>query len=441
MPWYAALSHTPLLLLPTTSAKPIPLPQSEIIARDFFPGLLETKHQQDYLNALDSHDPSWIASASRSLTEVMSTPRLRRRGTSFATPRYETPGATPHKSNPMAPAEDTPQPTHERHLSLDAFQAKYTSEDNASFNDLLDAQNEKKRSAYAFLWSGNRIPGFRVKAEQKRLRDRATAEEAEGGPRPSITWVDDRKAVPNTWKVEPRNTLMFAPEHSPPPPELQHGEKELPPKTVVYSNTRMPPPPLPGPPPSPSFSTVRDAIAGNPRLLPSESGAGGIGADTPRVNGYSFVRDAPSPSPSELGAPPLTWGSIAAISSTDSAPMPFKLAPTPRRELLHHRMVDRVAKNKRVSNPSTSAAGGATPKMTPLGGGGKGREIPRFQSTPVTLTPAGQRLWSNLTSSGQGGGVFGGKGVDAGGRMRWMPTPRAGGAATPRAISGSTLKK
>lgn len=423
-------------------------PQSEIIARDFFPGLLETKHQQEYLNALDSHDPSWIASASRRLTEVMSTPRLRRHhSTSFSTPLYETPGATPHKSNPMAPAEDAPKPTYDKQLSLDAFQAKYTSEDNASFNDLLDAQNEKKRSAYAFLWSGNRIPGFRAKAEQKRLRDRAAAEEAAGGPRLSITWVDNRKAVPNTWKAEPRNTLMFAPEHSPPPPEPQEGEKELPPKAVVYSNTRMPPPPLPGPPPSPSFSTIRDAIAGNPRPLPSESSAGGGGgADTPRVNGYSFVRDAPSPSPSQLGAPPLTWGSIAAISSTaDSTPTPFKLAPTPRRELLHHRMVDRVAKNKRIGNPTAGAAGGVTtPRTTPPGGGsggGKGREIPRFQSTPVALTPAGQRLWSSLTSSGQGGGVFGGAGVEAGARMRWMPTPRAAGTATPRVASGSAAKK
>lgn len=363
----------------------------------------------------------------------MSTPRLRRRGTSFAasTPLYRdvsaTPGATPHKSNPMAPADDAEsladkKPTYEKHLSLDAFQAKYTSEDNASFNDLLDKQNEKKRNAYAFLWAGNRIPGFRAKAEQKRIADKAAADEALGGPRKSITMADDRKPVPNTWKAEPRNTLMFAPDGSPPPQAPpKAGDKELPPKSVVYGNTRMPPPRLPPPPSSPSFSTVRDAIAGNPRRLLSESGTG---AETPRVNGYSFVADAPSPSPSDLGAPPLTWGSIAAIAPTDPAPTPFKLAPTPRRELLHHRMVDRVAKNKRVSNPLVGARV-ATPKMTPLGGGGRGREIPKFGSTPVTLTPAGQRLWSNL-AAGEGRGVFGGReGAEGAGRMRWMPTPRA----------------
>lgn len=316
----------------------------------------------------------------------------------------------------MASAEDSEKESekvvYEKHLGLDAFQAKYTSEDNASFNTLLDKQNEKKRSAYAFLWSGNRIPGFRTKAHQKRLKEQAEKEEKEG-PTKSIMWKDDRKAIPNTWKAEPRNGLMFTPDLSPPPPPAP-SDKDLPPKTIVFSNTRMPPPPPLGAPPSPSRSAVLDAINGRPRPTASESNFGA--ADTPRVNGYSFVSDAPSPSPSELGAPPLTWGSLASISDT-TAPTPFKLAPTPRREVLHHLMVDRVAKGKRVPAGSSS-----TPKMTPLGGGGKGREIPTFKSTPrAPLTPAGQRLLGNLRASRGESGIFG----RAGGiGNRFMATPR-----------------
>ncbi|KAG0129113.1 nuclear protein DGCR14 [Tuber indicum] len=421
---------------------------SEIIARDFFPGLLETKHQQEYLDALDSHDTEWIREAGRKLTEVMTTPRIgrTRRGTSLATPTpraFRELSATPTaSSNPMAPSEDSGEkgvekPVYEKHLSLDAFQSKYTSEDNASFNDLLDKQNQKKRSAYAFLWNDNRIPGFRTKAHQKRLKAQAESEEKAGGPTKSLAWKDDRKPFPNTWKAEPKNGLMFTPDLSPPPPPtLSSTDRELPPKAIAYSNTRMPAPQLPKLPSSPTRSVIRDAISGNPRPLPSESRFGAI--ETPRVNGYSFVDDAPSPSPSELGAPPLTWGSLASISDSTATPAPFKLAPTPKRELLHHRMVDRVAKGKRAPvNPLLSAATaataaggtGTTPRMTPLGGNGKGREIPTFKSTPRTaLTPAGQRLLGNL-KAGRGGnsGIFGAnEGTPGNARSRFMPTPRAG---------------
>src|SRR6266536_1898845 len=44
---------------------------SKIIARDFFPGLVETQTQQEYLDALESKDKEWIETAGRRLTEVM----------------------------------------------------------------------------------------------------------------------------------------------------------------------------------------------------------------------------------------------------------------------------------------------------------------------------------------------------------------------------------
>src|SRR2546421_505519 len=60
---------------------------SEIIARDFFPGLLETQTQQEYLDALESHNNEWIASAKRKLTQVMTPgPRRGARGTSLQHP-------------------------------------------------------------------------------------------------------------------------------------------------------------------------------------------------------------------------------------------------------------------------------------------------------------------------------------------------------------------
>ena len=53
---------------------------SDIIARDYFPGLRETQAQQDYLTALDSRDGGWIAEAGQKLREAM-TPQRERRST------------------------------------------------------------------------------------------------------------------------------------------------------------------------------------------------------------------------------------------------------------------------------------------------------------------------------------------------------------------------
>ena len=78
---------------------------SHIIARDFFPGLLESETQQMYLDALESGDQEWIASASRRLQQVMTSGR-----------RLKWPGASSQASSsqaqtPIGYGGDTPMST------------------------------------------------------------------------------------------------------------------------------------------------------------------------------------------------------------------------------------------------------------------------------------------------------------------------------------------
>ncbi|KAI9786841.1 MAG: hypothetical protein M1839_005072 [Geoglossum umbratile] len=420
---------------------------SEIIARDFFPGLLETRTQQEYLDALDSQDSEWIASAGRKLTEVM-TPGVRRRGkrgVSMMTPRgMDTPrgygGDTPmsaisdESSASTSLRDDRLKP--DTSLSLDNFQSRYTSEDNESFNKLLDNQNEKRAQRYSWMWAGNKIPGYRLLKQKE--REEKMREEREGeGKQLVIVGSDERKAMPDTWKSKPDNEFMFAPDGVEDTFETVQQKAEAqsraPPKAVVYENTRLPPAPVENPtvPPSPSLSTVRDAIAGRPRPTASEPGF--AGGETPRVNGYSFVDDAPSPSPSELGAPPLTWGTLEGshhlLGSGNTTPNPFMIKEASKREALHHKMVDRVAKNNRAAarHGVTGKVGTETPTGTP---------VPKFASSPRvggSLTPAAQRLWSRVGGSGgsQLGGAFdggrttvAGKARESSLRHRWTPTPR-----------------
>ncbi|KAL8906338.1 MAG: hypothetical protein Q9171_006300, partial [Xanthocarpia ochracea] len=356
---------------------------SHIIARDFFPGLLETESQQDYLNALDSHNNEWIAAAGKRLTEVM-TPgpdgrRLRgRRGTSMTpmsglhgigteTPREwqgETPMSTTFTTDS---AVENRQPDVDTNMSLSAFQTKYTSEDNESFYKLLDKQNIKRSERYAWMWANNKIPAarqiaHRKREEQKRLSNTGPSDTTTNINGQEIALLhpseeDHRKSQPDTWtSTTPSNNFMFAPSSI--EDALQtvaqkaQETSKAPPKSVNYDNTRLPtysssdsvnnPSDIP---PSPSLSAVQDAIAGRPR--PTASEAGGR-AETPRVNGYAFVdSEEPSPPPSPPPPPQASSSTSLLSGSGDKSVNPFKIKENSKREGLHHRMVDKVAKGKR----------------------------------------------------------------------------------------------
>ena len=394
-----------------------------IIARDFFPGLVEAESQQEYLNALDSQDHEWIASAGRKLTEIM-TPgpdgrKVRgRRGTSM-TPSLgldrrggETPrswaGETPASVVSMASIA-TPQTEKlevDINMSLSAFQTKYTSEDNESFYKLLDKQNLKKTEKYAWMWAGNKIPAARQIAHRQReellLADRKAKELENGGKQLVLKEDSDtRKAMPDSWPSRPDNNFMFGPSSIEDSLQTVQQKAEenskAAPKAVVYDNTRLPALSASSDndasiPPSPSISAVHDAIAGRPRLSASETAYSG--GETPRVNGYAFVDSAPSPSPSEMSS---SWGDVdmSLLGPGDATPNPFKIKDKSKREALHHRMVDKVAIGKRVSKREAES-------KTP---------VPKFPSSPRVakggLTPAAQRLLGRVAARGSPAGKSG----------------------------------
>lgn len=374
---------------------------SDIIARDFFPGLLETETQQEYLDALESKDRSWISSAGRRLTQVMTPGRKRgRRGTSIQNTIVvsETPrgygGDTPMSAISDISLTATQMATTKAantNMSLDAFQAQYTSEDNESFYKLLDKQNQKRVEKNAWMWNGNKVPSNRLlkqnEVELKLLETRGSLLD-DGGKkdRLAIKDVAERPSMPDTWKVKPNNSLMFDPEGVEDSVETVAQRAQLKsraaPKSVVYDNTRMPSTigDEPQIPPSPSLSAIRDSIAGRPRGIELESCV--EGGETPRVNGYAFVDDEPEPEEFD------DLGSSVVLGTGDATPNPFKIKEQSRREDLHHRMVDQAAQKKRaLSKIGTMGKADQTP-------------VPKFQSSPMVgtrgLTPAGQRLWSKV---------------------------------------------
>ncbi|KAL4926101.1 splicing factor ESS-2 family protein [Aspergillus undulatus] len=440
---------------------------SHIIVRDYFPGLLESQVKQEYLDALDSKDKEWITSSRKKLTDLMATPGRSR-------PRFDAvnitpslnrgavgsaPGDTPAGwggDTPMSVVSATTSATEttarEREPGPDVskmglldFQAKYTSEDNESFNKLLDKQNTKRREKHAWLWSGNKIPTVRQIAHRQRETKRI---EAQGGVVPDDqkqvaikTDLDVRPAKPDGWKPQAENSLMFLPSSIEDSYETIQQKAEAAsragPKRVVYQNTRLPednsseassnPPP-----PSPSISAIQDAIAGRPRQTETE--AGYTGGETPRVNGYAFVdEDEPEPEPASTTSQQASEANLddyRLLGPADNTPNPFSIKQNRRREDLHHRMVDRVARTKRAEKAAatTKTPVSATPRFassprlefglrtpgsaTPGGGGGGAGN--------KALTPAAQKLLSGIGRSPRAGGERSSSGL----RNMWTPTPR-----------------
>ena len=315
-------------------------------------------------------------------------------------------------------------------MSLGAFQAKYTSEDQESFSQIIDKHNQSKFEKNTWLREGNRYASKQRIAQQKVLKGRTAASESTDMvlTRPSQD-LDSRPAAPNTHRHTAFNSLMFGPEgvENWAPTRLERAEQSslAPPKQVLYNNTRLPAPDAePDRPPSPTLSAVRDAVAGRPRLNPSEGGY--TGSETPRVNGYAFV-DAETPDSNEDDAPTDLLERYGIDSSSKATP--FSINDSSAREKLHHKMVDRIGANRSHPNPHAG-------KLPGTGLGIFASETPRFLSAPTParlvagqtpgrkgkndLTPAAQRLFERVGATPKHARSRGFRGSGLG--TEWMPT-------------------
>jgi hypothetical protein len=301
-------------------------------------------------------------------------------------------GDTPASVASTAAAAAPPGPRLDINMSLAKFQETYTSEDNESFYKLVDKQNQKKADKYGWLWRGNKLPSkqmIKQKEVEDRLREsgRLVDDGFAKKDRLAIKDSDDRPARPDSWNADPRNGLMFSPDG------LEDGTvtvaqraedaSRMAPKSIVYENTRMPQPHVPQRPLSPTMSSVRDAVAGRPRQHDLDSSAVG-GGETPRVNGYAFVDDEDGASESVDTVPQDKFRIDLGPGDPNN---PFKIQEQRKRETLHERMVDRIAKsNKESSKYGMTGRVDKTP-------------VPKFPSSPrvsSALTPAAQRLWSSI---------------------------------------------
>ncbi|KAI5124621.1 hypothetical protein M0805_004231 [Coniferiporia weirii] len=139
---------------------------SHIIARDFFPSLIHLGATNNYLDALRTEDPQLINASVRHLQDLATpaTGRYRPLQTPSQTPWATGPSDTPSRT-PLGAERPSKRPRYDVDMSLDSFQAKYTSEDNASFTQILDDENRKRREKYGWAWDAQK----RVEAQRDRM--------------------------------------------------------------------------------------------------------------------------------------------------------------------------------------------------------------------------------------------------------------------------------
>ncbi|KAI9193544.1 nuclear protein Es2-domain-containing protein [Polychytrium aggregatum] len=399
---------------------------SEIIERDFFPHLKKMKLQNEFLGAINDEDyykaktvafqlgkltgdlkdePSASTPAASSFTQnAAQTPTLKR----FQTPVYTS--ATPKSSVDNAETA-TPEDLLKdqmkkdaRVLSLDAFQAKYTSEDNASFLRLLEKQNEQKRQKYAWTFD----------KERKTLLLEAPKDGTVSAGTPG-------------WAYKAQSSLMYYPEGAAltfadvkasrgGAPTISHGSTRL--ESTSMSTGELLQPRKSDAQVSAAHDPKqawRDMASATPALFP-----GGVAGSEMKVQGYSFVAATPSPAPHKDVDPEelMTWGMIEGTpllldSGADhGGSRSFQLPPTPRRDMIGMKLAEKASKNiiKRQGGGSVSKhRGSTTPKPVHGVSSGSGSATPSL--SPATqrgrmMSPAAQHLLrkTQINRTGLSGG-------------------------------------
>uniref|UniRef100_A0A8D2LB24 Ess-2 splicing factor homolog n=2 Tax=Varanus komodoensis TaxID=61221 RepID=A0A8D2LB24_VARKO len=252
--------------------------------------------------------------------------------------------------------------------SLDNFLAKHTSEDNASFEQIMEVAEEKEKARHSWLYEAE-------EAYSQRHREQLALPSAE--EQQALT---SGKAGVETWEYKARNSLMYY------PPGVPEEEEDVfkKPREVVHRNTRFLKDPFSQ---AVSKSQLQQAAALNAQYKQGKVGPDGkelIPQESPKVNGYGFVA-TPSPAPGVNDSPLMTWGEIESTplrlegSDTpyvDRTPGPaFKILEPGRRERLGLKMANEAAAKNRAKkqealrrvteNLASLTPKGLSPAMTP----------------------------------------------------------------------------
>ncbi|CAH1111724.1 unnamed protein product [Psylliodes chrysocephalus] len=316
----------------------------KIIQRDFFPDLEKLKAQNAYLDALESNDTLKLKEL---YAKYSGSQRLSERVPSPAT--FETPANIHNSQHQNDPPADVPididklEKPKENKLSLDQYLNSHTSQDNESFEELLEESEKKRQEKYSYLFNEE----DKSDDYQKKILALPSIEQQ--------ALPVEKKFGLDTWGYKNRNYIMYIPDGVELSAEdiLEINKRR---QEIVHGNTRLHVNPFNE---VQSKETINELAKTQAKVLDGKIGVDGkelLKQDTPQIGGYSLIRE-PSPSPSILGTPLMTWGEIEGtpfrLDGSDT-PIPrsqgptFKISEPPRREQLAFALAEKVGEKKNI---------------------------------------------------------------------------------------------
>ncbi|PIK40969.1 hypothetical protein BSL78_22182 [Apostichopus japonicus] len=407
----------------------------KIIQRDFFPDLPKLKVQKEYLEAKQRNDLvkmrelAFKFAAAGTPQSSTATPGQRSEAATPST--FETPDPHSSKATPLSKSSQSledrlggevtstqnqmkveeksifddvnqsPTSTEllnylqlnclrkgDANLSLDKYLSKHTSEDNASFVEIMEVAQEKVRQKHAWLYE----------AVKKQAEEQDEKLKLKGPETLAIEGPSDSNV--KTWTYTPKNMLMYVPEgmeYS--PSEKMEDVKKA--REIKHMNTRFEGSPFAV---DSHKTNMAQAVAQQASKQQGKIGADGkevVTGQGATVNGFGFVA-TPSPAPGVNESPLMTWGEIESTpfrldgSSTPSAsPGPhFRMPKVPRRDVLVLSLVEKASKQHRAKKEAAlkrvaQSLSSPSPKRF-----GSARSMERLHS----LSPAAQRLVNKSVS-------------------------------------------
>lgn len=213
-----------------------------------------------------------------------------------ATPGSEIYTPQSKRSNGSARSTVTKSSPSENH-TLDSFLSTYTSEDNNSFQEIIEISDRKLRQKFAVLYAAETEQAKQMAMAMVLPSIEKQFEAIESGSKPLDMWTYKNK-----------NYVMYVPDGVDLTKEeqLEMAKRR---QEIVYGNTRLQHNPFDE---KQSKETISELAKSQAKILSGKIGVDGNkleNKDEPNVRGFNFVK-TPSPCPGVTDSPLMTWGEI-----------------------------------------------------------------------------------------------------------------------------------